>query len=76
MNFRFAATLLCLTCLPLGAADAPDYSSFIRTPPAPDTPRINGPDIFGVRPGSPFLYTIPATGDRPMTFSVDNCRPV
>ena len=44
----------------------------IRTPPAPPTPRINGPDIFGVRPGHPFLYHIPATGDRPMTFSVDH----
>jgi alpha-galactosidase len=43
---------------------------YILTPPAPHTPRINGPDIFGVRPGSPFLYTIPATGDRPMQFSV------
>src|SRR5882724_3918781 len=45
---------------------------YILTPPAPATPRINGPDVFGVRPGSPFLYTIPATGDRPMTFSADN----
>jgi alpha-galactosidase len=44
----------------------------IRTPPAPHTPRINGPAIFGVRPGHPFLYHIPATGDRPMTFSADN----
>jgi alpha-galactosidase len=52
------------------AADAPDYSAFIRTPPAPATPRINGPNVFGVRPNSPFLYTIPATGDRSMTFSV------
>jgi alpha-galactosidase len=45
---------------------------YILTPPAPATPRINGADVFGVRPGSPFLYTIPATGDRPMTFSADN----
>jgi len=42
---------------------------YILTPPAPATPRINGANVFGVRPGSPFLYTIPATGDRPMTFS-------
>ena len=45
---------------------------YILTPPAPATPRINGPDVFGVRPDSPFLYTIPATGDRPMTFSATN----
>jgi alpha-galactosidase len=44
----------------------------IRTPSAPPTPRINGPDVFGVRPGNPFFYQIPATGDRPMTFSVDD----
>ncbi|HEX4264027.1 MAG TPA: putative Ig domain-containing protein [Verrucomicrobiae bacterium] len=43
----------------------------IRTPRAPLIPHINGPDIFGVRPGNPFLYHIPATGDRPMTFSAD-----
>ena len=45
---------------------------YILTPLAPATPRINGPDVFGVRPGSPFLYTIPATGDRPMTFLATN----
>ncbi|MEW6512167.1 MAG: putative Ig domain-containing protein [Bacteroidota bacterium] len=42
----------------------------ILTPKPSDTPRINGPAIFGVRPGHPLLYTIPATGARPMEFSV------
>ena len=42
---------------------------YILTPPPPATPRINGARIFGVRPGSPFLFTVPATGNRPMTFS-------
>jgi alpha-galactosidase len=57
----------------LHAADtnAP-VAPYILTPVAPATPRINGPDVFGVRPGSPFLYMIPATGDRPMTFSATN----
>ena len=45
---------------------------YILTPPAPASPRINGANVFGVRPGSPFLFTIPATGERPMTFSVEN----
>ncbi len=40
----------------------------ILTPPAPETPRINGPSVFGARPGSPFLFAIPATGKRPMKF--------
>jgi alpha-galactosidase len=50
-----------------GAQNAPE----VRTPPAPHTPRINGTDVFGVRPGHPFLYHIPVTGDRPMTYAVD-----
>ncbi len=48
----------------------PVEKPFILTPPAPATPRINGATIFGVRPGSPFIYRIPVTGDRPMKFSV------
>jgi len=44
----------------------------ILTPPAPPQPRINGPDIYGVRPGSPFLYRIPVTGTRPIQFNVAN----
>jgi len=42
---------------------------YLLTPKAPATPRINGAKVFGVRPGSPFMYTIAATGDRPMTFA-------
>ena len=42
---------------------------YILTPPAPATPRINGANVFGVRPGSPFLFTVAATGERPMKFS-------
>ena len=44
----------------------------ILTPQPSPEPRINGTRIFGVRPGTPFLFTIPATGDRPMTFSADH----
>jgi len=39
--------------------------------PGPE-PKINGAKIFGVRPGSPVIYTIAATGDRPMEFSAEN----
>jgi len=41
----------------------------ILTPPTPREPRINGPSVYGTRPGRPFLYRIPATGDRPMQFT-------
>ena len=46
----------------------PDYSAYILTPKAPDTPRINGPKIYGARPKADFLYRIPTTGVRPMRF--------
>ena len=73
VSARIAHTVL----MPVSAAaaDRPDFSTtnaIILTPPAPATPRINGPKIFGVRPGSPFLYTIPATGERPINFTADN----
>jgi alpha-galactosidase len=45
---------------------------YILTPGAASIPRINGAKTFGVRPGSPFLFKIPATGNRPMQFSVEN----
>ena len=51
---------------------APPEEAVVLTPPAPRTPRINGASVFGVRPGHPFLFQIPATGDRPMEFSADN----
>jgi alpha-galactosidase len=46
----------------------PDYSEYILTPKAPDTPRINGPKVYGARKKADFLYRIPATGVRPMRF--------
>ncbi len=42
---------------------------YILTPLPPDEPRINGPAVYGARPGRPFLFAVPATGERPMSFS-------
>jgi alpha-galactosidase len=44
----------------------------ILTPAPSDIVRINGTKIFGVRPGSPFLFKIPATGKKPMKYEVLN----
>lgn len=44
----------------------------ILTPPSPAKPRIHSPKVYGTHPGSPFLYRIPATGNRPMRFRVEN----
>ena len=35
-------------------------------------PRINGPRVVGTTPGRPFLFRIPATGERPMKFAAAN----
>lgn len=40
----------------------------ILTPKPSAKPKINGAKVFGVRPDSPFLFTIAATGTRPMSF--------
>ena len=77
----YCITLLSMTSLILlnpafgNDGSVPDYSARILTPPPAATPRINGPNVFGVRPKSPFLYTIPATGYRPMKFSVKKLPP-
>lgn len=44
----------------------------LLTPPPADAPHLNGPKVYGVRPGHPFLYRIPCTGIRPMRFSADH----
>jgi len=43
----------------------------IRTPAESPAPRIHSAKVFGVRPNTPFLFTIAATGNRPMTFAAD-----
>ena len=49
----------------------PPPPAAVLTPKPAPTPRLNGPAVFGVRPGSPFLFAIPATGTRPMAFAAD-----
>jgi len=51
------------------AVPALKEAAVILTPKASPRPRINSARVFGVRPGAPFLYTVAATGDRPMTFA-------
>ncbi|HEY6083369.1 MAG TPA: NPCBM/NEW2 domain-containing protein [Chitinophagaceae bacterium] len=50
----------------------PQEKAVILTPRPGPEPRINGPKVYGCRPGNPFLYRIPATGKRPIRFSADN----
>jgi alpha-galactosidase len=50
--------------------DARTAEKQILTPVPPSAPRINGPVIYGARPGNPFLYRIPTQGERPIRFEV------
>ena len=35
-------------------------------------PRFNGARIIGIRPGTPLIYSLAVSGDRPMSFAVKN----
>jgi alpha-galactosidase len=49
-----------------------DDVKYILTPQPSKIPRINSAAVFGASPGNPFLYTIAATGERPIQFAVKN----
>jgi alpha-galactosidase len=59
-----------ITSLCIHAQDT--LSQYILTPKANSKPRINGAKIFGVRPGHPVLYTIAATGAKPLKYDGDH----
>ncbi len=63
--FKRLAIAFCAACLIVGNLLAQE----ILTPKPANTPRINGARVFGVRPGHPFLFTIPATGADSITYS-------
>ena len=67
-----AAALFCITATEgYTQTPQPDMSQYILTPKPADTPRINGARVFGVRPGSEFMFTVAATGKRPMKFEAE-----
>lgn len=47
----------------------PPEAKTILTPKPGPQPQINGPKIYGARPGRPFIYRIPCTGARPIRFT-------
>ena len=57
---RFEEVLEATVCAP-----------YILTPPAPATPRYNGPLVFGVRPGSPVIFRLAFSGEKPMKYTVE-----
>jgi alpha-galactosidase len=55
-------------------ASAPAEPAIVlpKSTPADGKPQINGPLVTGSNLNHQFLYRIPATGDAPLTYSVDN----
>jgi alpha-galactosidase len=53
----------------VAAPQLPPEEKVILTPKSGPQPRINGPKVYGARPGRPFLYRIPCTGARPIQFT-------
>ena len=47
----------------------PEDRPIILTPKPSPRPRLTGAAVFGVRPGNPIVFSVTATGDRPMRFS-------
>ena len=53
------------------AVDRPvaEEERVLLTPKPGPEPQINGPAVYGARPGRPLLYRIPCTGTRPIAFA-------
>ncbi len=47
----------------------PPEERAILTPKPGAQPQINGPKLYGARPGRPFIYRIPCAGIRPIRFT-------
>jgi len=63
--------LLATSCQRAAVRTAGD-SFPVLTPPTPAVPRIHGAKVVGTRSGSPFLFQIAATGERPMVYEAVN----
>lgn len=68
-RFETMSGIMAEPCVPSAKINEAKY---ILTPQPSASPRINGPKVLGVRPGNPVLFTIPATGERPMRFNAEH----
>ena len=54
----------------IGAVALPVFAPRLNFVPDNPAPALHGPRLVGATPGKPFLFRIPATGDAPLTYSV------
>jgi alpha-galactosidase len=77
---RYAVFSALLVLLAGAAPAAETYDVRIRdkeilTPLPAAAPRINGPKVYGARPGKIFVYRIPCQGERPLRFEAQGLPP-
>lgn len=73
VSILFTVATALLAAIPsISQAEGLTVPGEICTLRAKPQPRINGPLVYGARPGNPFLYRIPCQGERPLQFSVKN----
>ncbi|NQU41727.1 alpha-galactosidase [bacterium] len=79
MNLSLRKAMLFTTgCLAIVSIAPGEYSEYdarigkkeILTPAPAKFPRINGPKVYGARPGKQFIYRLPTQGERPIQFAV------
>ena len=49
-----------------------EIAPYLLTPAIADKPVINGPSVLGIHKDKPVIYKIPASGKRPLLYSVKN----
>jgi len=49
-----------------------DSQPVVLTPKVNSKPKINYPKVIGATPGKQFIFSIPVTGDKPLTITVEN----
>ncbi|MEO9146427.1 MAG: putative Ig domain-containing protein [Ginsengibacter sp.] len=64
-----------VVCQEVGKGQLKSNEYAILTPEPGPQPRINGPLVYGGRPGNPFLYRIPCQGERPINFKINGLPP-
>ncbi len=55
----------------VGEVDTSEVLPYILTPKSSSRPQINGTHVIGIRPGSPFYFYIPVTGEKPLKIDVE-----
>src|ERR1019366_676378 len=68
---RVSISALLLSVLCVTQLWSAESTRQILTPKPPAEARVNGPTIYGARPGHQFIYRIPCTGERPVRFAAE-----